>query len=185
MEALNTRHYTEKDYYEMPDDVRVELIDGEIYYMASPTLTHQRLIISIAGKIGDFIDSHKGPCQVLYDFDTRLFSDEDTIVRPDISVICDKDKLTERRCEGPPDWIIEVVSKSNASNDYVRKTNLYDRAGVKEYWIVDPAEKTVYVYHFGTEDFRVKHYSFRDRVPAGIYEDFTIDFSEIDDHLQG
>ena len=179
-------YHTAEEYYESPEDERRELVNGYFYDMSSPGRLHQKVLGLIFRKIGDYIDSKGGKCEVYpAPFSVQLKEDEDTVLEPDISVICDPEKLNDRGCLGAPDWIIEIVSKSNASNDYIRKTNLYERAGVKEYWIVDPAEKTVYVYHFGTEDFRVKHYSFRDRIPSGIYEDLTIDFSGIDDSLQG
>ena len=102
MEVRKLMTYTVEDYYALPDDEKVELIDGQIYYMASPTLTHQRIMTGLTNRISRHIESKKGSCEVLNDFDTSLIKDEDTIVRPDISVICDKDKLTERRCEGAP-----------------------------------------------------------------------------------
>ena len=117
------------------------------------------------------------------DFDTKLDTEKDTIVRPDISVICDPDKITERRCEGTPDWIIEIVSPGNPKHDYLKKLELYQRVGVREYWIADPMKKTVIVYRMEDNAFDMTPYTFRDKIPVGIYDDFVIDFSLIDDRL--
>ena len=99
--------------------------------------------------IGNYINSKGGSCKVYpAPFAVKLFEDDSKIiVEPDISVICDPNKLTDRGCTGAPDWIIEIVSPSNSSNDYIRKLNLYADAGVREYWIVDPISKKIFVYH--------------------------------------
>ncbi len=103
-----------------------------------------------------------------------------TIVEPDISVICDKSKLTDRGCTGAPDWIIEIVSPSNSSHDYILKLNLYANAGVREYWIVDPYKERIFVYRLEQEHFEVETYTFHDCIPAGIYADLQIDFPSLD-----
>ena len=100
-------------------------------------------------------------------------------VEPDISVICDPKKLTDRGCTGAPDWIIEIVSPSTASHDYIRKLKLYADAGVKEYWIVDPDKKSVYVYHLEEDKFEVTTFTFQDKIKANIYEDLWIAFTEL------
>lgn len=98
-------------------------------------------------------------------------------MEPDISVICDKNKLTEKGCNGAPDWIIEVVSPSSIRIDYVIKLFKYRTAGVKEYWIVDSDKNRIMVYNFETEN--IYEYSFSDIVSAGIYDDLEIDFDKI------
>ena len=106
----------------------------------------------------------------------------DDTVEPDISVICDPGKLTDRGCTGAPDWIIEIISPSNPEHDYVRKLNLYLDAGVREYWIVDPRDRKILVYYLQnehTEDFTVRPYTFQDKVKVNIYEDFCIDFNDL------
>lgn len=113
-------------------------------------------------------------------FAVKLRDDRDTIVEPDISVICDPGKLTDRGCTGAPDWIIEIVSPSNSSHDYVRKLNLYLDAGVREYWIVDPTTQRIFVYNLDIDSFRVQTYTFNDTVKVGIYEDLKIDFSTLE-----
>ena len=175
--TMSDRIMTEDDYYALPDDVRAELIDGRLFYMESPGLTHQKLLGRLYKVISNYIDSKNGNCQVIMDFDMKLDTAEDTIVRPDISVICDPDKLTERRCEGAPDWIIEIVSPGNPKHDYLTKLELYQRTGVREYWIVDPRKKAVTVYRLDENDFDMTCYSFQDKVQVGIYDDLTIDFA--------
>lgn len=103
-----------------------------------------------------------------------------TIVEPDISVICDRNKLTDRGCSGAPDWVIEIVSSGNSSHDYVRKLNLYADAGVQEYWIVNPMEETVLIYHLEESKFKVRSCTFQDMLDVNIFEDLRIDFSSLD-----
>ncbi len=100
-------------------------------------------------------------------------------MEPDISVICDRDKLTDRGCTGAPDWIVEIISPGNPGHDYVKKLNLYLDAGVREYWIVDPQQRTVLVYFF-EENVKVRQYTFEDTIPVNIYKDLSIDFSSFD-----
>lgn len=113
-------------------------------------------------------------------FAVKLREERRTIVEPDISVICDRSKLTERGCTGAPDWIIEIVSSGNSSHDYIRKLNLYADAKVQEYWIVNPIDCTVLVYHLEESKFEVAPYTFQDKIKVNIYDDLWIDFAEID-----
>ena len=156
--------YTEEDYYNLPENVRAELIDGQIYYMSAPSRIHQEILMFLSKTIANYIDSKKGPCKVYpAPFAVKLFSDDDkNVVEPDISVICDPNKLTDRGCTGAPDWIVEITSPSNSSHDYIRKLNLYADAGVREYWIVDPISKKIFVYHLEETDFKADSYTFQD-----------------------
>ncbi len=171
--------YTEEDYYSLPDDVRAELIDGQFYNMASPNRVHQEVLHFLDKNIGNYIDSQKGSCKIYpAPFAVKLFNDKKTIVEPDISVICDPNKLTERGCSGAPDWIVEIASPSNSSHDYIRKLNLYVKAGVREYWIVDPMAKDVSVYFFEQSPFPVS-YTFEDKIKVNIYDNLWIDFQDL------
>ena len=85
-----------------------------------------------------------------------------------------------RGCNGAPDWIIEITSPSNPAHDHVLKLHLYMDAGVREYWIVDPTQKMVYVYHLVMEEFKMTAHTFQDKIKAGIYDDLWIDFSGLD-----
>lgn len=172
---------TVEEFYCMPEDIRAELINGELYYMATPNRIHQKLAMELSTFINYYIKSKKGGCEVYAaPFGVQLRENEDTIVEPDISVICDKSKLNRHGCLGAPDWIIEIVSPSNAKHDYFVKLNLYINAGVREYWIVDPQNADIHVYTLEPEKFNVKSYSFHDTVKAGIYDDLFIDFAGID-----
>ena len=106
MEALSFRHYTEEDYDNLPENVRAELIDGQFYYMSAPSRIHQTILSELHIAIGTYIKSQGGSCRVYpAPFAVKLFEDRDTVVAPDISVICDRDKLTDKGCSGAPDWI--------------------------------------------------------------------------------
>ena len=182
MALAQLKTYTEEDYYNLPEDIRAELILGQIYYMSAPSRIHQEVLNSINNTIYNYIRSKNGNCKVYpAPFAVKLFQDDDkTVVEPDISVICDPNKLTERGCTGAPDWIIEIVSPTNPSHDYVKKLNLYLDAGVREYWIVDPRYSKIYVYNMESNNFIVNEYSFSDTIKAGIYEDLYIDFPSLD-----
>lgn len=175
------KSYTEEDYYNLPEDIRAELIDGQFYNMASPSRVHQELLIELSAAIFNYIKTKGGSCRVYpAPFAIKLFNDRTNIVEPDISVICDRNKLTDKGCSGAPDWIIEIVSPSNPSHDYITKLSLYHDAGVREYWIVDPQNKKIYVYNMEGETFILNAYSFHDTVKARIFEDLSIDFSSLD-----
>ena len=174
--------YTEKDYYNLPENVRAELIDGQIYYMAAPSRVHQEILGFLFKKIANYIDSKEGSCKVYPSpFAVKLFSEDDrNVVEPDISVICAPNKLTDRGCTGAPDWIVEIASPSNSSHDYIRKLNLYADAGVREYWIVDPLSMKIFVYHLEETNFKADSYTFKDMIKVNIYDDLWIDFKALD-----
>lgn len=173
------RLYTTEDIYELSDGVRAELIDGQIYYMAPPNRRHQRIVLSLSRKIADYIEKNNGSCEVdIAPFAVFLNADDMNYVEPDISVICDPDKLNDKGCTGAPDWIIEIVSPSSKKMDYFIKLFKYRTAGVREYWIVDPEKNRVTVYNFHADT--GEEYTFSDTVPSGIYEELSIDFSELD-----
>ena len=131
--------------------------------------------------INNYIKSKKGSCQAYAaPFAVKLFEDRKNIVEPDISVICDRDKLTDRGCTGAPDWIIEIVSPGTSSHDYIRKLNLYANAGVREYWIVDPRTEKITVYYLEVSDPVIDNYTFQDKIKVNIYDDLWIDFKELD-----
>lgn len=181
MPALSQKKlYTETDYYNLPEDVRAELIDGQIYYQAAPNRIHQKILMSVSKTIANYIDTKGGSCEVYpAPFAVKLGEDRKTIVEPDISVICAPNKLTDRGCTGAPDWIIEIVSSGNSSHDYIRKLNLYADAGVREYWIVNPINKSIYVYHLEETKFETTAYTFQDKIKVSIYDGLWIDFTEI------
>ncbi len=176
--AKQLDYYTMEDIYNLPDGQRAELIDGELYMLATPNRIHQKLVHFLDWTIGNYIHSKNGECEVYpAPFAVFLNVDKEIYLEPDISVICDKNKLTDDGCKGAPDWIIEIVSPSSRQMDYNKKLLKYGTAGVREYWIVDPVKQMIMVYNFEHETF--EQYSFSDKVKAGIYEDFEIDFADI------
>lgn len=180
MASVQPNIFTEEDYYRLPENIRAELIDGQFYGMSAPSRAHQRILGYLYRTIGNHIASKNGSCEVYpASFAVKLFEDGKTIVEPDISVICDLNKLTDRGCTGAPDWIIEIVSPSNPAHDYVRKLNLYLDAGVKEYWIVDPMQESVHAYHLVAEQFKMTSYTFQDEVNVGIHSDLCINLKEL------
>ena len=147
--------------------------------MAPPSRQHQEISIEVSGAIKDYIRSHKGTCKV-YTAPFAVYLDEstNTYVEPDISVICDKNKLNDEGCKGAPDWIIEIVSPGSRRMDYYTKLFKYRTAGVKEYWIVDQSKNRITVYSFVESS--MNEFSFSNCVKVGIFEDLSIDFSQID-----
>jgi Uma2 family endonuclease len=174
MEALwKGELYTVEDIYALPDGERAELLDGRIYYTAPPTARHQRLLNFLNTEINLYIRGKGGECEVFpAPFAVFLYEDDRNYVEPDISVICDRDKITEKGCQGAPDWVVEIVSPSSRQRDYFHKLFKYRTAGVREYWIVDPEKNRVTVYNFQHD--MGEEYSFGEEISSGIYEDFRI-----------
>lgn len=171
------RTYTIEDIYALPEGTRAELIDGKIYYMAPPSRTHQRISMFLSRKIADYIETHKGTCEVYAaPFAVFLNKDDTNYLEPDISVICDPAKLDEKGCHGAPDWVIEIVSPESKYRDYSVKLFKYRTAGVREYWIIDPQKERTTVYNFAKET--LEEYSFGTPIPMGIYEGFSIEIKE-------
>ena len=145
--------YTFADVLEWPDDERAELINGEIFLMApSPSRGHQGISVELTRQFANYLEGKK--CKAYHaPFDVRLFEKEgdapedvDTVVEPDLVVICDPSKLDDRGCKGAPDMVVEILSPSTQRHDRLVKLGLYQRAGVREYWIVSPEEQTVQVF---------------------------------------
>ena len=139
------------DLADFPEDERWEIFSGEPFAMSpAPSRRHQEVVWELARQIGNFLRERS--CQgFVAPFDVRLPEanehDDDiaTVVQPDIAVICDPAKLDDRGCRGAPDWIIEVISPNTATNDYIRKVELYERHGVREYWIVHPTDQVLII----------------------------------------
>ena len=178
MPLFKEKPYTIEDIYALPEGERAELIDGQIYYMAPPSMKHQRISTRIAGIIDQYIRERNGKCEV-FSAPFAVYLDEfsNTYVEPDISVICDPDKLNEKGCKGAPDWVIEIVSPSSRSMDYLIKLLKYQSAGVREYWIVDPEKNAVLVYDLEHE--LTEQYTMQGAAKVHIYEDLTIDFGSM------
>ncbi len=173
------QHYTIDDIYNLPEGHRAELIDGQVFDMAPPNRRHQEILSFLHAEIYNHIAQNGGECKVYpAPFAVFLSADDSKYLEPDISVVCDKNKLDDRGCNGAPDWIIEIVSPGSRSMDYYTKLSLYRSAGVREYWIVDPMKQTILVYDMEHASAPVI-YSFSDAIKANIYDDFEIDFSKL------
>lgn len=183
MSTLQPQSQTElitlEQYENLPEDVRTEVFDGIIYDMAGPSQTHQRILTELITLFNTYIKKKGGDCSVFpAPFDVKLNDKPLTIVQPDLIIVCDKEKLDENRCNGAPDFIIEIVSPNNASNDYIKKLYYYKNYGVREYWIVDPKRKTVTVNYFESNLISVP-YTFESIIKVNIYDDLFINFAEI------
>ena len=184
-----SRRYSYADYLTWMDDTRRELIDGIVYVLSAPTRFHAEVSGSIWIKFRNFVAKRKGECKIYHaPFDVRFPKNGETdnnkiftVVQPDICVVCDPSKLDERGCIGAPDLIVEVQSPSTAKKDLREKFNLYERAGVKEYWIVFPREKGLTVFLLG-EDGKYNEgtpYQFEGKVPVAIFKGLEIDLEEL------
>ncbi len=181
--ALQQETITLEQYEALPENRRAEVFDGVIYDMASPSQIHQTLSVELSNIIYNYIKSKKGDCRIFTaPFDVKLSDEPLIIVQPDIMVICDRDKLDGKRCNGAPDFIIEIVSPGNPADDYIRKLYYYKNAGVREYWIVDPRRRIVTVNNFEGNILSVQ-YPFDSVIKVNICDDLLIRFSEIADLL--
>lgn len=176
--------YTLEDYYALPDDIRAELIDGELIFLEAPSSIHQELIGELFFEIKLYIRTNNGPCKILPSpLDVQLDCDNRTMLQPDISVICHRDRIVKKGVYGAPDLCIEIVSPSSRKRDYEKKRMKYQNAGVREYWIVDPKTESVLCYFF--EESNESHsYTFDDKIPVRIYDsNLVINFAEIKERL--
>lgn len=186
--AINhSDRYTYKDYLTWPDNERWELIHGRPYNMTpAPTRRHQGLLVELLRQLANYF--HDRPCKVYGSpFDVRLpagnEADDDiqNVVQPDISVICDPDKLDEAGCKGGPDLVIEIASPSTSRKDLKEKFLLYEEAGVKEYWIVQPEGNTVMIFKQGADGRygRPEVFSEEDTVEVLRFEGLSIDLKAV------
>ena len=179
--------YTYADYYSWDDDKRWELIDGVAYAMAAPTAAHQRISRELISQFHGFLRGK--PCEVFSaPFDVRLFANQDdetdesddTVVQPDLLVVCDSSKLSDgRSCKGAPDLVVEILSPSTASRDRIVKLQKYLEAGVREYWIVDPNAQTVRVFLLKDGKFTRRKYGETDIVPVTVLPGLTINLPDV------
>ena len=170
------RKYTYEDYLACDDDTRFELIDGVMYLMATPTRVHQQILGELYARLYNFLRGK--PCKVYFaPFSVRLSVGEgrDTVLEPDLVVVCDKEKLDDRGCVGAPDMVVEILSPSTSKKDRTLKFNKYRQAGVRELWIVDPGDKTVTVYMLMNGEYTARAYDDSETVPVHILDGCSID----------
>lgn len=180
--------YTVEDIFALPEGKRAELINGKLYDLAAPLAIHQVILSELLTAIKDYIREKNGGCQVLpAPFAVFLNRDNRNYVEPDISVICDKEKLDEKGCNGAPDLVVEIVSKASERMDFKIKLFKYCSAGVREYWIVNPMTETTTVYMFDQpetdeideEKGDAAQYKFSEEIHSAMFPDLTIQLSSL------
>ncbi|GHV28264.1 hypothetical protein AGMMS4952_11490 [Spirochaetia bacterium] len=174
--------YTYADVLEWEEDVHAEIIDGEFYMMAEPSTIHQIISRELFVRIYTFLKGK--PCQAFYaPFgvrpDPKWDNSDTTSVQPDILVICDESKISERGCHGAPDFIIEILSPSTSHVDLEVKFELYQRIGVREYWIVDPKLRRVSVHLLTNGAYTTTTYHDTDTVGVSVLPGCTINLKEV------
>lgn len=179
MELSQRKDFSAADLERLPEHVRADLIDGQIFYFASPKVIHQKIIGKLYAKLEQYIGSHQGKCQAFVSpIAVRLDCDDKTAVEPDVIVVCDEEKIQEDACYGAPDLVIEVTSRSTRQRDYGLKMIKYREAGVKEYWIIEPERRVMVVYWF--EDERKNDlYSFEDEVSFYLFPDLRFRMDDL------
>ncbi len=179
--------FTYGDYLTWDDDERWELIDGVAYDMSpAPSAAHQSILMDLGKQFAVYLTGKR--CKIFpASFDVRLSETDEpddqveTVVQPDLSIICDKMKVDTAGCRGAPDLVVEILSPATARKDLTVKFARYERAGVREYWIVDPDDKTVHIFILGTDGRYGAHQFYRegDTVIVGIFPDLEIDLAAV------
>ena len=178
--------YTFADALAWEGQERIEIVEGYPYMMAPPLRVHQKIVSELHRLISNFL--HGKPCEVYpAPFAVRPFEaagdapeNVDTLLEPDITVVCDPEKLDKYGCRGAPDMVIEILSPSTRRHDLVVKYQIYQRCGVREYWIVDPDTRTVAVYHLEDGHFNAADVFTQGAVvPVGLWDGFSIDLREV------
>ena len=162
--------HTIDDYMALPDDQRVELIDGVFYEMLAPVIVHQGIAGYVHSKLLQFVTEHKGKCfPMIAPVDVQLDCDQWTMVQPDVLILCDLDKIGNRkRVYGAPEFVLEILSPSTRKKDMVKKLQKYSDAGVQEYWIIDPEKKVLIQYDLRNDEIP-RIYNFEESVPVLIW----------------
>lgn len=162
--------YTVEDYLSIPDEIRVELIDGVIYYMAAPKFNHQTIAGEVHRQIANYIMDNNGKCRpAISPVDVQLDCDNKTMVQPDVLILCNEEKIVDGKVFGAPDFVLEVISPSTRRKDYFKKLEKYENAGVREYWILDPYKKQLIVFFFEGDIYAQIH-DMTKPVPVHIYD---------------
>ena len=174
--------YADYKAWDLKPGERFELINGVAYAMSAPNLTHQHIVAMLTSEFFTFLKNKA--CRVFpAPFDVRLFYEEDesddTVVQPDVVVVCDPQKLSEEGCRGAPDLVVEILSPSNTAIEMERKLNLYKEARVREYWVVDPKNKHISVYQWQDSIYLLQTYKVTDIVRPGVLPGMEIPLSAV------
>jgi len=181
-EADNTYTYADYKEWELKDGERYELIHGVAYAMSAPNDFHQAILMELSRQIANYLVGK--PCKARpAPYDVRLFYEEDesdnTVVQPDLSIICDEKKRGPGGCRGAPDFVAEILSPGNTAIEMERKFQLYQDAGVREYWVVNPEHKTLRTYFFADGQIQIRAYTAADTANVGIFPGFAVDLGQI------
>jgi Uma2 family endonuclease len=180
--------YTYADYLKWSFDEAVELIKGRVFKMSpAPNLRHQRVSVELTLVFGNFFKQH--PCNLFVaPFDVRLAPRKKdksnkiyTVVQPDLCVVCDDDKLDEQGCIGAPDLIIEILSPGNTKKEMKDKFEVYQENGVKEYWLVEPNDRVVFVYVLNENGkyYGLQPFTDEDCVTSSLFPNLSVDLNEV------
>ncbi len=186
MALQKDNHYTYADYLNGPEDERWEIIDGRAYAMVPPSPTHQAVLRQLTLKIGNYLEDktcelYFAPFAVRFPEKNERDEDVTTVVEPDLLVICDNSKIDEKGLKGAPDFIIEILSPSTASYDMIQKRRLYERHGVREYWLVDPTNRTVMVYTLKEKNKygEPEIYGSEDEIKVHLFDDLVLNMKDV------
>jgi Uma2 family endonuclease len=186
----NDKHYTYKDYLTWPDDMRCEIIDGQVYMMTpAPILAHQNVAGEIFRQVANALVGKT--CRALIaPLDVRLprhneaDEDSDIVVQPDVMVVCDPSKLDRRGVRGAPDWVVEVLSPKSASRDQIEKRRIYERHGVLEYWLVHPTDRVLTIYRLKNGEYgKPDIFVLQGSTPVSVLPDISIDWEALVPYL--
>jgi Uma2 family endonuclease len=176
------KRYTYADLLKWDEDFRAELYDGDVIVKDAPLTVHQAIIVELVLQIGGYLKGKKGKVFPA-PFGVRLYKkkdrSDDTVFEPDIVVICDHGKIDEHGCNGPPDFVIEIISPSSARYDRIYKLRKYEKAGVREYWIVDPETKSVQVFILENGRFLASGYDETEKAPVTVLSGCEIDLRAV------
>jgi Uma2 family endonuclease len=181
------KRYSYADYLQWPEGQRIELIDGIPYYMVpAPSKEHQDVLRYLFRYLDRYFEDKN--CDVyIAPFDVRLFGEDQAddqvfhVLQPDLTIICDRDKLDERGCNGAPDVVIEILSPSSLKTDKIVKRSIYEKAHVHQYWIADPIHQLIEIYELGTDGLygKPRYYTKDDRLTVSRFEGLQIDLSKV------
>jgi Uma2 family endonuclease len=183
-ETYPDRKWTYADYktWELKPDEQYEMIGGEVFAMSVQNAVHQTILMELSRQFANFL---VGKPSKVYPapYDVRLFYEEDesddTVVQPDITIVCDQEKRGPEGCRGAPDFIAEILSPLNTATEMQHKFNLYRIVGVREYWVLDNEYKTLTVYLFNGENVISRIYGGKDTAPVSVLNGFSIDLAPV------
>ncbi|MFD2211915.1 Uma2 family endonuclease [Virgibacillus halophilus] len=184
------RVYTYADYLSWPENERIEIIDGVPYLQAAPSRIHQEVLSDVHRQLANYLldkdyKVYPAPFHVVLDPENENADDARSkyVLEPDISVVCDKEKLDDRGCKGSPDLIVEIISPSTARKDKIEKFHIYEQYGVQEYWMIEPKEKIVSVFSLQRNGKygRPELYTEEDQVEVSLFDDLVIKLDSVFD----